>query len=132
MWESDDNEIAFKKVIGATVKEIAAKKDFVGLVLDTGQTLRLSLDGDCCSRSYFTDTDQFLELVGAKIQGIEERRGESKDGLNEAAMADEYAPEDIKWYFLVFVTNKGHVTIDWRNDSNGYYSGSITASLQGP
>lgn len=35
------------------------------------------------------------------------------------------------WYFLVFFTSGGHVTIDWRNDSNGYYAGTICLSVKG-
>lgn len=85
----------------------------------------IRLTGDCCSESYFTDPDQFRELFGQTILDVEERR-------------DEYVPkgaapsrqEETEWAFLVFTTSAGHVTIDWRNDSNGYYGGSVVLSWE--
>lgn len=90
------------------------------LVLSNGMTLRCEVEGDCCSRSYFTEEDQFKELEGAIIHDVEERHGKSHDGLNDAPDAD-----CTRWHFLVFTTNRGHVTIDWRNESNGYYDGTV-------
>lgn len=36
----------------------------------------------------------------------------------------------IRWAFLVFETDRGHATIDWRNDSNGYYSGNVATEWE--
>ena len=91
--------------------------DAVVLVFDNGQRVSADLHGDCCSSSSFTDAKQFDELVGARIRSVEEREG-GEVGRGEW--------DDVrKSHFLVFVTDKGHVTIDWHNDSNGYYDGWV-------
>jgi hypothetical protein len=87
----------------------------VALELSTGKTLNVTLGADCCSVSSFTDAKQFDELVGATITDIEHREGgEIRDGYSDDCRTS---------HFLVFTTNRGHVTIDWHNDSNGYYDG---------
>lgn len=113
------NEDVFKACVGRTVVKTRGET----LYLDDGNKLHLELYGECCSQSFFTDLKQFEELEGAKILNIEEREGQSDNNLPE--------PEGdvISWHFLVFTTDKGHVTIDWHNESNGYYDGSLTASV---
>lgn len=115
----------FQEVVGAKVvgvePEMAPSGCYrVVLPFEDGRKLTLYLDADCCSNSYFTDLKQFDELIGATIQEVEERDG---DTTNDGETA---------WHFLVFTTNKGHVTIDWRNDSNGYYDGNVVPSLETP
>jgi hypothetical protein len=91
------------------------------------------LTGDCCSSSHFTDIGQFDELIGATILEVDERIGESRPNLESdlRARSDEYH-DVLSWHFLVFATNKGHVTVDWHNDSNGYYDGSLNFTWQEP
>ena len=101
------------------------------LILDDGSRAVFALDADCCSASYFTDGAQFAELRGATIQSVEERDEDSESAANKAVTtAVTTGGYDVctKWHFLVFVTDKGHVTIDWRNESNGYYDGQVDVS----
>lgn len=115
-------------IVGATVLSVEADEDWASLKFADGRVLRFRLEGDCCSSSYFTaPKEQFGELVGARIHEIEERQ-QFPDDKNDI---EKYPQEggDISWHFLVFTTDKGHVTIDWRNDSNGYYDGSIHPEL---
>ena len=118
------DEAVYEKVKGAKVISVEGPS----LRFEDGRELEFGLEGDCCSSSTFTDEDQFKELVGATIQSIEER-----DGASDLAGRDysvDYA-ECRSWHFLVFVTSKGHVTIDWHNDSNGYYDGWVIPNLTG-
>lgn len=109
---------------GAVVESITVDSTHeVYLNLKDGRKVHLELFGDCCSGSYFTDTKQFDELIGATIQEVEERWGKSDNNLPEPD------GDDIKWHFLVFTTNKGHITIDWHNDSNGYYDGTLNMNV---
>lgn len=132
-WNGDDVKL-YKKLEGARVSRVEpGDAATVTVWLEDGRGLRLALDGDCCSSSYYSDMAQFNELVGSTIRGVEERDGESRDGLDEDAKKlekekGEYRDE-VSWHFLVFTTDKGHVTIDWRNDSNGYYDGSVRPSI---
>jgi hypothetical protein len=84
--------------------------------------------GSCCSESYFPDPKQFYELVGHTINTAECRDGYSTDTSKEEA-AKSCTQEDTDWHFLVFTTDKGHTTIDWRNDSNGYYTGTLKVTF---
>lgn len=96
--------------------------DRSSLFFENGDSARFELDGDCCSTSDFTDDAMlaFKELIGRTIVSIEDR-----DGSSSQAVEEKYPEGDqLSWHFLVITTDKGHVTIDWRNDSNGYYDGT--------
>jgi hypothetical protein len=113
----------YKVIEGAVVKTLDANEDRLILHLEDGRRATFELEGDCCSWSHFTDVRQFKELEGVRITKVEERTNEDKnktDGENG----------EVSWHFLVFTTDKGHVTIDWRNDSNGYYDGSVIFSVE--
>lgn len=88
----------------------------VVLRFDDGTAVRLWLTADCCSKSYFTDPTQFQEVVGREILDIEERLGEGFEDSDS---------DVVKPHFLIITTDQGHVTIDWRNESNGYYDGEL-------
>ncbi len=125
-WRNNE----WSKLAGRKVEafEVSAHKEDATLRLDGGLVARLELDGYCCSHSYFADPEQFSELVGATIQSVEER-----DEKSRADMPDEDAEhfvDGVRWHFLVFVTDRGHVTVDWRNDSNGYYDGDIALRVE--
>ena len=122
-----DNETVYAGCVGSVVKGVHADRGDVNLFMEDGRTLTLHLDGNCCSDSYYTDTSQFDELIGAKIIGIEERDGASETPAEKPQQDDN--DRKFSWHFLVFITSNGHVTIDWRNDSNGYYDGSVDPSL---
>lgn len=96
--------------------------------------VRLDLEADCCSETYFADPEQFNELVNATIvkaegvYSIDDDRATHEILKGEAiTQYGEGRQEVTDWGFLIITTDRGHVTIDWRNDSNGYYSGWITA-----
>lgn len=112
---------------GVVVKGFEVKDDAseVILVLEDGRRVYLTLEGDCCSTSHFTDPKQFQDLVGTTIHTVEDREGQSHNNLPEPEGAC-----SISWHFLVFTTSAGHVTIDWHNDSNGYYDGSLSVYIE--
>lgn len=118
----------WKALEGEKVTSIVSTDTLVTLALASGKTAAIRLEGDCCSSNYFTSpAEQFGELVGATIQSAEERDGSSRDGMPASENGDE-----VSWHFLVFVTERGHTTIDWRNDSNGYYDGSVYLTIDPP
>lgn len=110
----------YGQLFGRTVMLV----DGATLYLDDGKAFEFQLDGDCCSKSEYTDEGiaAFCELQGATILKIEDRESAER----AAEMVKKWGVEESdSWHFLVFTTNKGHVTIDWRNVSNGYYDGSV-------
>lgn len=124
------NERIFGNAVGERIVKTVfdEHKEQATIHFASGATLALSLDGDCCSRSYFTNEAQFADLIGATATKIEERN-EFPEGFQEYDLEN---TDSLSWHFLVFTTDKGHFTIDWRNDSNGYYDGSLSAEYVGP
>jgi hypothetical protein len=107
---------------GLTIKDVRVSDDDSTVYLDFsgGRTLVLDLDADCCSYSYFEDFVQILSLKGETISFIEERCSQKED---------EDSGDDVtKWHLLWVETNRGSYSVDWRNDSNGYYDGSLRTS----
>lgn len=110
-------------VTGRTVERVDGSQ----LFFEDGASIQFRLTGDCCSSSEWTKEEQFKELVGAKILSAENRSGRSDTGVAEPENHDV-----LSWHFLVFTTDKGHVTIDWHNDSNGYYDGDLLWEMRTP
>ena len=75
-----DTYEAKKMMVGRTIVSVNG----TDLVLSNGVTLRCEVDGECCSASYFTDTNQFQELEGKVVQDVEDRDGQSHDGLEDS------------------------------------------------
>ncbi|MBU1767943.1 MAG: hypothetical protein KJ648_07565 [Candidatus Omnitrophica bacterium] len=109
---------AFEPLLGGKVLRVETAETRVVITTDKG-TLVGVLEGECCSESFFTDPTQFHPLVGSRLLAVEDR---SEGTPSFCAPARQ---ESMIWSFLVFTTDRGHVTIDWRNDSNGYYSGEL-------
>jgi len=105
------------------VMEVEAKEAEVELLsFNYGDKIVLKLEADCCSESYFTPESMELlrSLEGETITSLErvasERPGGGIGGRQESTC----------WHALLVRTNKRSFTVDWRNDSNGYYDGSLT------
>ena len=108
-----------KRLVGATVISVNGAT----IYLADGRAFEFVLEGDCCSSSEYTPEGlaAFAELLGRTITDVEERT----DSSREQEMREKYGEvESDKWHFLVFTTDRGHITIDWRNISNGYYDGT--------
>lgn len=105
--------------------KVAADGESVRLV-GKDRAIELMLTGDCCSRSYFPEASltDLRELKGEKLAMLEEVESARPDGVQP----DEECGEDVRWHALKITTNKSSRTIDWRNDSNGYYDGWLTIS----
>ena len=119
----ETRETEFMRVTGRVVSAFALSEDGerADIHFRDGTRLDLVLAG-VCSRSYFHDAAQFRPLIGATIRSIEERElGEVENPESECTRA----------HCLVFITDRGHETIDWRNDSNGYYDGYVVANFEG-
>lgn len=81
----------------------------------------LTVYGDCCSQSWIESLDTPANLIGT-VQSVEDL-----DMPNLGNVGTKHHPDvdQIRYYGLKIVTDKGHCVIDYRNDSNGYYGGWI-------
>ena len=103
---------------GAKIVRVEASEDLVVIATDKG-TLRLTVDADCCSESWFVHTDDF-QPTGTIIGAEETEWEETAEG--------EQRQESTQVAFLRFLTSDGPQTLEMRNGSNGYYGGWLIAS----
>ncbi|WP_148057459.1 hypothetical protein [Pseudomonas brassicacearum] len=109
------NELIDKKIIGM---KIAQDKKALLFVVESGDNLIAKVDADCCSETWIESVE--LPALGFPftISAVEELDLDKPSISNE-----EY--ECLQFYGAKIVTDKGDMIIDYRNESNGYYGGSI-------
>ncbi len=92
--------------------------------LDTGGQYELYHDQDCCESVLIDDiVGELTDLVGTPLLMAEENSSRE----NPPGVTKKYQ-ESFTWTFYNFATVKGHVTIRWYGESNGYYSESVSFS----
>lgn len=108
---SDEN---FDNFVGKKIEECRISGDRYTMFWKVdGQWWTISAEGDCCSRSWYEHCDNGEALQNATLNSFEDV---DSDSFEEES-------EYIRINMLKFATNKGHCTIEFRNSSNGYYSG---------
>lgn len=74
-------------------------------------------DGDCCSQTYI---DSIEGPSSGLVVGIDE------PGWDGATDRDETGDETVQHYrSTLLIEGKGRLDIEYRNESNGYYGGSL-------
>jgi len=89
-----------------------------------GDVFKMYHDQDCCEGVSIDDICGDLDdLIGSPIVRATEDTNykESPDDLKHR----EEDFDSFTWTFYNIATNKGHVTIRWLGESNGYYSESV-------
>jgi len=89
------------------------------LIAADGNEIKLELEGDCCSSSFF-DKDTKLDvadLLGDTLLDV------SYNFIGHEPMENDW--EAVKNYALVLRTDRRSISLLWRNSSNGYYSGTV-------
>ena len=75
-----------------------------------GKWFVITAVGECCSHSWFEHCDNANAFDGAQLLEFEEVSQNTSDPESQINM-------------LKFKTSNGYCTIEFRNESNGYYSG---------
>lgn len=100
-------------------------------VKDFEDELIFSIDGEPRFRFYHeqdgSEHVEIADIVGdlSDLEGTPLLRAEAVEGSAPEGDTDEFS-ERVKWTFYKFTTVKGHVTVSWRGESNGYYSVGVT------
>lgn len=120
MYDTD----ALKHIIGLTIRRVTFENDMSAMYLDTekGQ-FKLEAEGDCCSSTVIDHVDNVDNLLSKVLsfESVEQWVPRENPDTYEGSPAADY--EDISYYALKIVTEKGEAFIDYRNSSNGYYGG---------
>jgi len=109
-----DNILVNKTITGI---KIASDKKAILFEVEGGEHIA-KCDGDCCSSTWVENIE--LPTLGfpAKVISAEDI------DMSEPAEKDEDM-EVVAYYGLKIQTDKGDIVIDYRNESNGYYGGSL-------
>lgn len=111
------------RLIGKTIQEIwiSPNKIDIAFVVDGGQVMGFAAEGDCCSSSWFENISGVNTAKGAKVIAVEEVN------LGEIDHPDDGQSYDCLRAYSTKIKLEGRpdLEIEYRNDSNGYYGGSI-------
>lgn len=98
--------------------KLAADKEAILFVTDAGDELIAKVDADCCSHTWVESIEMPALGLPFTISAVEDL-----DMGKEPLSDDNF--ECLQFYGAKIVTDKGDLIIDYRNESNGYYGGSI-------
>lgn len=111
------------------ITKLEITEDTLTLHIGYSTKLTFKLIGDCCSKSFFTpeSIEDAKKLEYKRFYGYEVRKQVLADKTETDAEGWETS---IEYNALVISTPDGQTTLDWRNSSNGYYSGDILVSIE--
>ena len=108
-------------LVGKTLTsiDIAADRQALRFVTTEGEIV-VDVDADCCSYSWIEHVELPAAGFPATVASVIDI--EMPDGAQSSFHAD---AEVLAFYGCKIVTDRGEIVIDYRNDSNGYYGGSL-------
>ena len=106
-------------LVGKTINKIMISDDKKALLFqtDSGEVIAKA-DGDCCSNTWIESVELPARGFPAKVLAVEDIE------MPDLGSPDEY--ECIAYYGYKITTDRGHIVIDYRNESNGYYGGNLS------
>jgi hypothetical protein len=106
----------------------------IDLTSADGDVLNLHLEGDCCSSSFFDD-DSVLDvksLLGERLMDVESVAWDCPvPDVNGDCQCSTGMDDETIHSALIIKTDRQSITLMWRNESNGYYSGYLECYLNG-
>lgn len=121
----------FNELEGKILSEIK-NNDNEELIFITsdGEEYKMWHEQDCCENVHIDDiVGDLSDLIGSVILKASEDSNSDNPKIeifNEGKENEwKSEPESFTWTFYNISTIKGHVTIKWYGESNGYYSESV-------
>jgi hypothetical protein len=111
----------FSQLVGKTLKSIQNTKADVEFQTTDGEIYRLYHPSDCCETVEIEDIcGDLKDLIGNPLLMAEKSTShENPKGVTKTNQ------DSFTWTFYKLATIRGHVTIRWYGESNGYYSESV-------
>lgn len=106
-------------LVGRTIAgiDLATDRKAIRFRMSDGESVVARTDGDCCSSSWVEAMDTPELIVGSPVLSVENIDMPDRGRPNEYGV--------ITYYGCKITTTKGACVIDYRNESNGYYGGSL-------
>jgi hypothetical protein len=114
--------VNFEDLIGKTLTKIDKTNDEILFYCEgEDDVYKMYHSQDCCESVSIEDIAGDLDdLIGSPIlRATEDSSSENPEGVNMSYQ------DSFTWTFYNIATIKGHVTIRWYGESNGYYSESV-------
>lgn len=109
-------DIVGKRVLA--VNGLKKDSEAVDFLLSDGSVFEMAYHPDCYASCYILELDcapeDFVDQVVLSAEVVSNAENPPPPG--------EYAPDSYTWTFVKFSTSKGHFTVRWYGESNGYYS----------
>lgn len=115
--------------------ELRDNKERIAFVFQDGGEVSYGVEGDCCSSSWIEHLEAPDDIDGAEIVEFSEAEMDFTAEYNAALKArdpNEYDRDCVMKYTSTFRTTKGDVVLEYRNSSNGYYGGYLSAPIVTP
>lgn len=113
----------FEDLLGKTLVKVEQDGNETLTLHTADAAYRMSHSQDCCESVQIEEIVGDLDdLIGTPILLAEEvtNQNETPEGVTPPEYPDSYT-----WTFYKLATHKGHVTIRWLGESNGYYSEGV-------
>jgi len=116
-----------QELVGKVITEIRINKSRTVLTFLTNENhiIQYHAEGDCCSKSWIEHVEGVQDFIGKEIESFEEVTACHKI---EGMLTSRGKGEMVDVYFYRLKVKGGWnpvLTIDLRNDSNGYYGGTL-------
>lgn len=110
-----------QQLVGREIRgyTITADRESMELHTDQGSFLGVC-EADCCSYTWIEGVEE--PALGFPCTILKAEDLDMPEGAESTFRKD---PEVLAFYGTKFTTDKGDFVIDYRNDSNGYYGGSL-------
>lgn len=116
----------FKPLIGARVFNILTDPAHSYLLFRTSAgEFCFATDADCCSNTWVEHFSGIGNLLGRQIVSIDDLDMPEQPEWEDAERRRGNHLDVVSYYGLKFTTSAGEAVLDYRNDSNGYYGGSM-------
>ncbi len=107
-----------KKLINKTITDITLSDDNERITFKTTEgDVIADCYAECCSHTWVENLE--LPALGFPCTVL------SEENLDMPDLGDMPGCEYVEYYGYKIETDKGSIIIDYRNDSNGYYGGSL-------
>ena len=118
-----DYENPFSRLQGKVIKSVRGEPKGTSLYFDTDDdVISYYSEGECCSHSWFEHMEGLDNLIGMRV--LETSVIDVKDVIEQSE--SEYGGREcIAQYGYRIKTEKGDCQIEMRNESNGFYGGTV-------